>query len=116
MAKEDNLESGWILPRNGSERQPKGRPLLKRMTVFVILPVIWFYFAHSFADPVPTHAEDILAKCKSLNKPAGPPPDFSERGQSDRFEPGTKPTLIKNAKVRNVQPLNARTHVLTSGS
>jgi hypothetical protein len=41
----------------------------------------------------------LLSLCQSLKTPAGPPSDFHRRVQSDRFVPGTKPTLIKNAKI-----------------
>ncbi|KAK7472814.1 hypothetical protein VKT23_000921 [Stygiomarasmius scandens] len=41
----------------------------------------------------------LLQRCRSLNTPAGPPADFHKRTQSDRFSPGTKPIIIKNAKI-----------------
>ncbi len=44
---------------------------------------------------VPLHAEDILARCRLLEVPLGPPPNFHARQRSDRFVPGTRPTLIK---------------------
>ncbi|OCH88859.1 carbohydrate esterase family 9 protein [Obba rivulosa] len=40
-----------------------------------------------------------LARCRSLHETPGPPPDFHKRKQSDRFVPGTKPVLLKNAKI-----------------
>ncbi|GJE95451.1 carbohydrate esterase family 9 protein [Phanerochaete sordida] len=48
---------------------------------------------------VPIHAEQILDKCRLLNVKPGPPEDFNLRKSSDRFVPGTKPTLIKNATI-----------------
>lgn len=48
---------------------------------------------------VPAHAEQILRQCASLKATPEPPHDFHTRTQSDRFEPGTRPTLIKNARV-----------------
>ncbi|KAF9017012.1 hypothetical protein BDZ89DRAFT_1117848 [Hymenopellis radicata] len=47
----------------------------------------------------PVHATATIARCQSLLQPAGPPPDFHDRTESDRFVPGTKPTLIKNARI-----------------
>lgn len=41
----------------------------------------------------------VLEQCKYIKSPAGPPPDFNSRSQSDRFEPATRPTLLKNAKI-----------------
>lgn len=43
--------------------------------------------------------EHILAQCKYIKTPAGPPSDFHSRQQSDRYVPGTKPTLITNATI-----------------
>ncbi|TFK91320.1 composite domain of metallo-dependent hydrolase [Polyporus arcularius HHB13444] len=48
---------------------------------------------------VPLHAEDILDKCRLLEVPPGPPPDFYARERSDRFVTGTRPTLVKNATI-----------------
>ncbi|KAI0367317.1 carbohydrate esterase family 9 protein [Pilatotrama ljubarskyi] len=48
---------------------------------------------------VPLHAQDYLEKCRLLDVEPGPPPDFNTREESDRFVPGTKPTLIKNATI-----------------
>ena len=41
----------------------------------------------------------ILAQCTAIRLPAGPTPDFHQRVQSDRFEPGTGATLIMNATI-----------------
>lgn len=41
----------------------------------------------------------ILAKCNALKLPAGPAPDFHARKLSDRFQSGTRPSLIKNATI-----------------
>lgn len=44
---------------------------------------------------VPANAQQILDKCALLDVKPGPPPGFNLRKQSDRFVPGTPPTLIK---------------------
>lgn len=49
--------------------------------------------------PVPLHAAETVARCRQLALEAGPPPNFYDRTMSDRFEQGTRPTLIKNAKL-----------------
>ncbi|KAK1235021.1 hypothetical protein PQX77_001763, partial [Marasmius sp. AFHP31] len=41
----------------------------------------------------------LLQQCHSLRTEAGPPLDFHSRQESDRFVFGTRPTLIKNAKI-----------------
>ncbi|KAI0074160.1 carbohydrate esterase family 9 protein [Panus rudis PR-1116 ss-1] len=48
---------------------------------------------------LPPHAAASLARCRSLTATPGPAPDFHKRTQSDRFVPGTKPVLLKNAKI-----------------
>ncbi|PSR73697.1 hypothetical protein PHLCEN_2v10616 [Hermanssonia centrifuga] len=48
---------------------------------------------------VPRNAQRILQQCAALKAIPGPQADFYLRELSDRFEEGTKPTLIKNAHV-----------------
>ncbi|KZT29292.1 hypothetical protein NEOLEDRAFT_1085063 [Neolentinus lepideus HHB14362 ss-1] len=48
---------------------------------------------------IPINAQEILGKCAALRQPAGPPADFGDREVSDRFEPGTNTTLIRNARL-----------------
>lgn len=43
--------------------------------------------------------ERVLAQCKYAKAPAGPPSTFHDRLESDRYEPDTKPTLIRNARI-----------------
>ncbi|KAJ3745366.1 carbohydrate esterase family 9 protein [Lentinula detonsa] len=47
----------------------------------------------------PVNRTPPFDKCRSLKLPAGPPPTFHERSESDRFVPGTPPTLIRNATI-----------------
>ncbi|KAG6891465.1 hypothetical protein C0992_006196 [Termitomyces sp. T32_za158] len=48
---------------------------------------------------LPINAAETLRKCSLLNAEPGPPVDFYNRTQSDRFQPGTPPTLIRNATI-----------------
>ncbi|KAF9566706.1 carbohydrate esterase family 9 protein [Agrocybe pediades] len=48
---------------------------------------------------VPINAAEIVDKCRALNVLPGPPTNFHERTQSDRYEAGTPPTHIKNATI-----------------
>ena len=43
---------------------------------------------------VPIHIAKALDRCRSLTVIPGPPSDFHSRSVSDRFESGTKPTVI----------------------
>lgn len=53
---------------------------------------------HSVEAP-PANAQHILSRCDTLNVIPGPSKEFYSRRQSDRFVPGTQPTLIKNATI-----------------
>lgn len=48
---------------------------------------------------LPVNAAEILQKCSLLDAQPGPPHDFHLRTQSDRFQEGTHPTLIRNATI-----------------
>ncbi|KAH9484599.1 hypothetical protein JR316_0004081 [Psilocybe cubensis] len=60
--------------------------------------------SHSTPSPeVQAHRASLVAKCKDIHTPAGPPSTFSTaervKSGSDRWVPGTPPTLLKNAKI-----------------
>jgi len=54
---------------------------------------------YSRADIVPQHAHHILKRCAAQKASPGPHANFLIREVSDRFETGTKPTLIRNATI-----------------
>ncbi|KAF6761161.1 amidohydrolase [Ephemerocybe angulata] len=56
-------------------------------------------FHHKHHHHKPQNAHEITARCRQLRTRAGPPDDFGRRSTSDRFEEGTRPVLIKNAKI-----------------
>jgi hypothetical protein len=63
-----------------------------------------FYHSATHSPPHPQHippgnSQQILSQCAALRAVPGPPQNFHERQISDRFEPGTKPTLIRNATI-----------------
>lgn len=91
-------------------RRPSSRKPSKRawpvLAVFVLAALYWSYelplltVGHSRHHVrVPLHAADTLAKCRSLSVKPAPPPGFSDRVQSDRYEPGTTSVLIRNASI-----------------
>ncbi|KZO93081.1 composite domain of metallo-dependent hydrolase [Calocera viscosa TUFC12733] len=47
----------------------------------------------------PAHADSIIAQCRSLPLLPTPPADFAQRRVSDRFDPGTPPTLVVNGTI-----------------
>ncbi|OCH94314.1 hypothetical protein OBBRIDRAFT_823596 [Obba rivulosa] len=48
---------------------------------------------------VPISSQQILSQCAALRAKPEPPEDFLARESSDRFQNGTKPTLIRNAAI-----------------
>ena len=48
---------------------------------------------------VPANAVQIQSRCQNLRLLPSPPPSFYDRIISDRFDPSTRPTLIRNATI-----------------
>ncbi|KAJ7650653.1 hypothetical protein FB45DRAFT_888386 [Roridomyces roridus] len=48
---------------------------------------------------LPLNYETTLARCRALHVKPAPPPSFCTRKESDRFQPGTRPVLLKNATI-----------------
>lgn len=85
-------------------RKPS-KPVWSVLTVFVLTALYFFIDLPLSVRPsrphvrVPFHAADTLAKCRSLSVKPAPPPGFTERVQSDRYEAGTTSVLIRNASI-----------------
>ncbi|KAK0201908.1 hypothetical protein DFS33DRAFT_1030908 [Desarmillaria ectypa] len=45
------------------------------------------------------HMQGVLQKCQNLYKLPSPSPDCHRRIESNRYELGTRPTLLKNATL-----------------
>ncbi|KAG5353785.1 hypothetical protein C0989_002568 [Termitomyces sp. Mn162] len=102
------MEESHKLPSHYSHRRSRPllhSPLFKFVLVaialgtFSFLNNVKFSWEGSTTASLPINAADILHKCSLLNAEPGPPADFYSRTQSDRFQPGTPPTLIKNATI-----------------
>jgi hypothetical protein len=66
--------------------------------------LFWLLYKPNFYHRTPAQVlsskrQYIQDQCKYIKTPAGPPPNFYARRQSDRFVPGTKPVLLRNAKL-----------------
>ncbi|KAJ6570161.1 carbohydrate esterase family 9 protein [Mycena vulgaris] len=88
-----------IIPRSSRPRVRNYRILgatLLLCLLYLYRP-LHFSFSPSVA-PSPARASAI-SRCHALQMKPGPPEDFHERSESDRFVPGTSPHLIKNAKM-----------------
>jgi hypothetical protein len=95
-----------IFPTNAASTAPPRRFRAKVILILALLAGLQLYFiGDSFptlshrVGQFPLHAEQSLARCTSLKIYAGPPVGFHDRAQSDRFVPGTKPTLLHNARI-----------------
>ena len=101
------------LPLHAASTQHTGvaarrqQPLRRRLLRFVLAAVVsaafvqyFRLFAHLLQTndredvTVPLRAQEYLDKCRLLSVKPGPPPDFHARTHSDRFVPGTPPTII----------------------
>ena len=54
-------------------------------------------------DQINADRAKLLSKCSTIRLPAGPPADYATSSRlhsgSDRWVPGTPPTLLRNAKI-----------------
>jgi hypothetical protein len=92
-----------------STRLHSSRPMLVVLiSLATILSILATYshrdasLAHASEDRlqyVPVNAQKILSRCMSLKVLPGPPPSFYSRDISDRYEPGTNATWIKNGVI-----------------
>ncbi|PPQ63486.1 hypothetical protein CVT24_005143 [Panaeolus cyanescens] len=93
------------------EKQQHYRPRSSRKVLFqsllvaaslAVVTITTFSYSlghHREESTVPINAKEIIHKCQALDVLPGPPADFHLRKTSDRFEPGTPPTLIINATI-----------------
>jgi hypothetical protein len=61
--------------------------------------VFGVWFQPKQLTKLPLHAENTLARCRALHVKPGPPPSFNQRTESDRFQPGTRAVLVRNATI-----------------
>ena len=63
-------------------------------------PGVSYYLQSSQNAPTYNHFNAaILSRCAALKLTPSPPQDFHSREESDRFEPGTNATLIRNCVI-----------------
>ncbi|KAF9474768.1 carbohydrate esterase family 9 protein [Pholiota conissans] len=92
-----------VLPqRQGATRSTIFRSLLASVLLtIVVVTSLGLSIEHtSFArTKVPINAAHIVQQCRALHILPGPPKNFHQRSESDRFVSGTPPTLIRNATI-----------------
>ncbi|CAK5272083.1 unnamed protein product [Mycena citricolor] len=110
MEKGTYIQPPFILPLQStaapkSARPARGRTLRLGLVALAALSATWTYLSlsdspsHDRAVAVPMNAQSVLAHCAALKLTPGPPDDFRSRTVSDRFQEGTKATLIRNATI-----------------
>jgi hypothetical protein len=90
---EKSLESFLQIPR---QRKP-------HLPIFLFLALSTLFLAAQVYLPfwhqhVP-HVSITLSRCQQIQLKPGPPPTFHGRTHSDRYVAGTKPILLKHAKI-----------------
>lgn len=95
-----------ILPTNSTKTAPRRNIRGNFAVILTLLVGFQLYFLSSSfptlfrrTEQLPFHAERSLARCAALGVSAGPPTDFHDRTESDRFVHGTKATLLHNARI-----------------
>jgi hypothetical protein len=73
------------------------KPLLGSLALLLL--ITRFTWDVVVSSSTPPHAASTLLKCHSLSLKPDLPLNAPEREYSDRFEPGTKPVLLKNARI-----------------
>ncbi|EPS99813.1 hypothetical protein FOMPIDRAFT_1060582 [Fomitopsis schrenkii] len=68
--------------------------LFALLVVSLQAPTLW-----TALRPLPPHATAALSRCRSLSLSPGPSDDFRRRRVSDRYVPGTRPYLLRNARI-----------------
>ncbi|KAI0340770.1 hypothetical protein BDW22DRAFT_1359586 [Trametopsis cervina] len=104
--------SSKILAESDGGRRPRAvrRMPVALLTVCAVIATLTVYACNFYVatlsrdaptrvQHVPINAQRILQQCASLKAVPGPAPNFRVRTRSDRFEDGTRPTLIKNANI-----------------
>lgn len=100
------MDNHLPVPLEARSRDPCRKRRFRLLGAFALLATISL-ITTSFWSPappssatVPRHLGEIIKKCRALQTPAGVDSEqFHKRTHSDRFVPGTKPVLIRNARI-----------------
>ncbi|KAJ6469480.1 hypothetical protein C8R45DRAFT_1218581 [Mycena sanguinolenta] len=77
------------------------KPVQFTLVLFALFSYTFTYllWPNAATENLPIKSSAIIARCRALDLTPGPPDGFGSRTQSDRFEEGTRPTLIRNATI-----------------
>jgi hypothetical protein len=104
---QDSMAPAWAQQPDGEPRRPRRR-LWHVLPLLAGMGLVYQALQATTLEPskvinVPLHAQETLAKCRSLNVTPGPPDNFHSRKVSDRFARGTKPVLLRDAQIWTVR-------------
>ncbi|KAM6496057.1 carbohydrate esterase family 9 protein [Amanita muscaria] len=92
--------------RVGGNTNRRATSLVAVLSLSALIAILALYsstglFTSSYfqGHVAPKNAQEILAKCWSLKTPPGLSPGFEKREVSDRYEPGTNATWIRNCRI-----------------
>jgi len=88
-----------VVPAQSNRRRRIPFLLLGILLFIGIQAVLTFHSQNPRTSTIPIHAPKTLQKCRHLHTKPSPPPDFNLRKQSDRYVPGTRATLLRNATI-----------------
>ncbi|KAH9176445.1 carbohydrate esterase family 9 protein [Lactarius sanguifluus] len=90
-----------VVPTNRPRPYVRNRFIYGTVLVLVALQFLYSYHALTIGhtSSVPIHAENTLARCRALDTVPGPSSQFYSRASSDRYVPGTRATLVLNARI-----------------
>jgi hypothetical protein len=78
-------------------RQPLRIFLFLTLLAFILVTrVVHIPFLRQSVSP---HVSLAISRCQQLQLKIGPPPGFHKRTRSDRYADGTKPILLKRARI-----------------
>lgn len=95
------LNHAFVPAQSNRRRRVLTSLLFLGILLFILIQAVLTFHSQSprTESTVPIHASKTLQKCRHLHTKPSPPPDFNLRKQSDRYVPGTRATLLKNATI-----------------
>jgi hypothetical protein len=91
--------SGYTAPSLKSKKRVKPIQFALLLLAVFSYSLTYLLWSDTRTETLPINAAAIVAQCRALYLTPGPPDNFHSRTESDRFQEGTKPTLIRNATI-----------------
>ncbi|KAJ7322932.1 carbohydrate esterase family 9 protein [Mycena albidolilacea] len=91
--------SGYPAPNLKSKKRVKPIQFALLLLAVFSYSLTYLLWSDTRTETLPINSAAIVAQCRALHLTPGPPDNFYSRTESDRFQKGTKPTLIRNATI-----------------